>query len=185
MGFLSNWGIQCASFIYVLWKDMWNKRTCLSLCSLVTIHYFWWTDVLKLRNALPVKCMWTTGMNHLAFPWLSSFSWGAVGMCRESVLNPRSCISITLPTLLLLWLDSHWMWAGIYMWEITLCRIIFLLIAFWDFSFTVCMLITCKTCLWYIQLYFEKWIVTYDSSVWKISFILSALVMSIQIWKLY
>lgn len=53
-----------------------------------------------------------------------NFSLKCLGMCREQVLSPRSCISRfnALSTLLLLWLDSRGNWAGIYLCENNLSR---------------------------------------------------------------
>lgn len=127
---------------------------------MVTVHCSWWTGFLKLRNALPIKCILTTGISHLAFPWLLSFH----GVPWECVGSKFWIQGVALAVLMLFqhcfcydWIVTGCGLGFIYMWVITLSRIFFLLGASWDFSLTVDMLITCKTCLWYIQLWRNGW----------------------------
>lgn len=75
------------------------------------------------------------------WPFLGHFLFfGVLWEWEEQVLSPRSCISSfnALLTLLLLWLDSCWKWAGITCVKLTYPEYLFDLMLSWDFVPTVC-----------------------------------------------
>lgn len=111
------------------------------------------------------------------WPFLGHFLFfGVLWEWEEQVLSPRSCISSfnALLTLLLLWLDSCWKWAGIYLCEIDLAGIFVwpdAFLRFCAYCMYICWSVTQYVCdvlnytwrkgLWHMTLLFGKFALLY------------------------